>query len=322
MKRPVVPLLVIVAGAVLAGLAPLVMPPFSVRLGQLVLFYGGLAVAWNILGGFAGYRSFGNTAFIGIGAFTAGLLQPYLQGLQPLAGFVAGLVAGIFACMVVSGLLAYPILRLRGAFFAIATLGVAHVCAELTNNIDAFQGAMGLTFPEIVPFDWEPRIFFYELYLAAAVITLLIAWFIKNSRFGYGLLAIREDEDTARMLGVPTERFKALALVISAGLTGGFGVIFANSLGYITTNSVYRDDTSLNLIVYCLLGGVGTLFGPVIGTILLVLLIQLVLGNLLDFHLFATGLLLVVLVLVAPDGVLGVIRKWRLKRRLAALEQA
>ena len=110
-----------------------------------------------------------------------------------------------------------------------------------------------------------PESFFYELYLAAALIVLLIAWQIQRSRFGAGLLSIREDEDTARMLGVPTERYKRLAFVISAVLTGMMGVIYAHALGYITTESVYRDDTNLNLIVFSLLGGMGTLFGPVIG---------------------------------------------------------
>ena len=151
---------------------------------------------------------------------------------------------------------------------------------------------------------------------------LLIAWQIRRSRFGAGLLSIREDEDTARMLGVPTERYKRLAFVVSAVLTGLLGVIYAHSLGYITTDSVYRDDTNLNLIVYSLLGGMGTLFGPVIGAFMLVFITQVVLARLLDFHLFATGLLLVVLVLAAPGGVLGFVRAGGCKRRYAATAPA
>jgi branched-chain amino acid transport system permease protein len=197
-------------------------------------------------------------------------------------------------------------------------LGVSHVCAELNNNIDVLQGSLGLNFPSITPADWDPATFFYELYLVMGVIVLLIAWQIRRSRFGAGLLSIREDEDTARMLGVPTERYKRQAFVISAVLTGLLGVIYGHSLGYITTDSVYRDDTNLNLIVYSLLGGMGTLFGPVIGAFMLVFITQVVLARLLDFHLFATGLLLVVLVLAAPGGVLGFVRNWRLKRRYAA----
>jgi branched-chain amino acid transport system permease protein len=121
------------------------------------------------------------------------------------------------------------------------------------------------------------------------------------------------------MLGVPTERYKRLAFVISAVLTGMMGVIYAHALGYITTDSVYRDDTNLSLLVFSLLGGMGTLFGPVIGAFLLVFITQVVLARLLDFHLFATGLLLVVLVLAAPGGVLGLVRDFSRRRQPRAV---
>src|SRR4029079_14989159 len=123
----------------------------------------------------------------------------------------------------------------------------------------------GLNFPAIAPAAWDPAIFFYELYLAGTLIVLAIGWQIRRSRFGAGLLAIREDEDTARMLGVPTEHYKRVAFILSAVLTGLLGVIYAHSLGYITTDSVYRNDTNLSLVFYSLLGGMGSLFGPVIG---------------------------------------------------------
>ena len=177
---------------------------------------------------------------------------------------------------------------------------------------------MGVMIPRLSPRSVDPATYFYYLFLIATVVTLVIAFAIKVGRIGYGLIAIREDEDTARMLGVPTERYKRIAFVVSAVLTGLLGVIYAHSLGYITTDSVYRDDTNLNLIVYSLLGGLGTLFGPVIGAFMLVFITQVVLARLLDFHLFATGLLLVVLVLAAPGGVLGFVKSWRLKRRYAA----
>jgi branched-chain amino acid transport system permease protein len=302
--------LILLTAAVLA-FTPMVLPPFDVRVGQLMLYSAALGVAWSILGGFAGYASFGHTAFLGVGAFAAGLIEDAGGSLPPVSAFLLGLATAAVACAVLSAAISYPILRLRGTFFAIAMLGVAHVCSELNNNIDALGGSMGLNFPAVAPVSVAPEAFFFELYLAGGVIVLLIAWAIRNSRFGAGLLSIREDEDTARMLGVPTERYKRIAFVISAILTGMLGVIYAHSLGYITTDSVYRDDTSLNLVVFSLLGGMGTLFGPVIGAGLLVFITQVVLGRLLDFHLFATGLLLVILVLAAPDGVIGFVRKWR-----------
>ncbi|HVY15490.1 MAG TPA: branched-chain amino acid ABC transporter permease [Rhodopila sp.] len=299
------------ACAVLLALGPLVLPPFYVRVGQLMLYSAGLAVAWNILGGFAGYASFGHSAFIGVGAFAAGLAEVQFSSLAPVEALCLGLAAGMAACAVLAAVIAYPILRLRGTFFAIAMLGVAHVCAELNNNIDALQGSMGLNFPSVAPDNVAPETFFYETYLLFGLVVLLVAWLIRRSRFGAGLLSIREDEDTARMLGVPTERYKRTAFVVSAILTGMLGVIYAHALGYITTDSVYRDDTNLNLVVFSLLGGMGTLFGPVIGAFLLVFVTQVILARLLDFHLFATGLLLVILVLAAPGGVLGLTRTLR-----------
>lgn len=320
--KPAAFVAIILACAVVLALAPLVLPPFYVRVGQLMLYSAGLGVAWTILGGFAGYASFGHAAFIGVGAFAAGLVEERFPGLPVPLLLPLGMLVGGSVCAVLSAAVAYPILRLRGTFFAIAMLGVCHVCGELNNNIDIFQGSLGLNFPVIAPASWDPAIFFYELYLVAGVMVLLIAWQIQRSRFGAGLLSIREDEDTARMLGVPTERYKRQAFVISAVLTGLLGVIYAHSLGYITTDSVYRDDTNLSLIVYSLLGGMGTLFGPVIGAFMLVFITQVILARLLDFHLFATGLLLVILVLAAPGGVLGFIRSWRLRRRSAAVAPA
>ena len=201
---------------------PLVLPPFYLRVGQLMLYSAGLAVAWAILGGFAGYASFGHAAFIGVGAFAAGLVEAHFSGVSPPLLLLLGLVVGGVCCAVLSAAISYPILRLRGTFFAIAMLGVSHVCAELNNNIDFFQGSLGLNFPVVTPANIEPATFFYWLYLAGGLVVLLIAWQIRRSRFGAGLSSIREDEDTARMLGVPTERYKRMAFVMSAVLTGSW----------------------------------------------------------------------------------------------------
>jgi branched-chain amino acid transport system permease protein len=183
-QKPAAFVAIILGAAVLLALAPLVLPPFYVRVGQLMLYSAGLAVAWTILGGFAGYASFGHAAFIGVGAFAAGLAEERLTGLPPALLLPVGMLVGGLACAILSAAVAYPILRLRGTFFAIAMLGVCHVCAELNNNIDALQGSLGLNFPAIAPPSWDPATFFYELYLAAGVIVFLIAWQIQRSRFG------------------------------------------------------------------------------------------------------------------------------------------
>lgn len=305
---------------VLLALAPLVLAPFHIRVGQQFLLSAGLALAWTILGGFAGYWSFGHAAFIGLGAFAAALSMPALAGLPPTVAFLVALAIGCLACGVLAAAIAYPILRLRGIYFAIAMLGVSQVVAELNNNIDIFKGSMGVTLPPIVPRTVDPASYFYYAFLIATVLTLAIAFAVKCSRIGYGLVAIREDEDTARMLGVPTERYKILMFVVSAVLAGAFGVIYAWSLGYITTGSVYRTDFSLNMIVYSLLGGIGTLIGPIIGSLLMVVLTQVVLGHLLDIHMMLTGILLVAMVLLAPRGLVGFVRDYRARRREGAKE--
>jgi branched-chain amino acid transport system permease protein len=296
-------------------IAPYFMTPFYARVGQQILFAAGLALAWSILGGFTGYWSFGHAAFIGLGAFTASLSMGALGGFPPFVAFLIALTLGSLMCGFVAALIAYPILRLRGIYFAIAMLGVSQVLAELNNNLDFLKGSMGVVLPRIAPRGVDPAIYFYYAFLIATVVTLAVAFVIKVSRIGYGLIAIREDEDTARMLGVPTERYKIAMFVLSAILTGVFGVIYAWSLGYITTASVYRTDFSLNMIVYSLLGGMGTLIGPIIGSVVMVVLTQVVLGNLLDVHMLLTGLLLVAIVLLAPRGLVGFARDYRQKRQ-------
>jgi branched-chain amino acid transport system permease protein len=296
----------------LAAALPYVAMPFYVRIGQLVLFSSALGLAWTLLGGFAGYWSFGHAAFIGLGAFAAGLFElEVMPKGQPWLGFGIGLLLGAGICAIAAAIVAWPILRLRGIYYAVAMLGLSQVFSELNNNIDAFKGSMGLVLPRLSLPGVRPEALYFYLLLIATVTVTAIAFAVKHGRIGAGLLAIREDEDTARMLGVPTERYKILMFILSAALTGALGVIYAHSLGYITTSSVYRSEFSLNMIVYNLLGGMGTLLGPFLGSAVMVVLTQVVLGRLLSIHMFITGALLVLLVLAAPRGITGLFRRRR-----------
>ena len=179
---------------------------------------------------------------------------------------------------------------------------------------------MGLVLPRIAAFGLRPEAVFYYILLIATVLITIIAFAIKNSRIGAGLMAMREDEDTARMLGVPTERGKITMFILSAALTGALGVIYAHSLGYITTSSVYRTEFSLNMIVYNLLGGMGTIIGPFLGSAVMVILTQVVLGQLLSIHMFITGALLVLLVLLAPNGITGLFKSGLFRKRKGEAE--
>jgi branched-chain amino acid transport system permease protein len=314
--RVVLPTLGLFVVALFGALLPEYLPPFYVRVLQLFFFSAALALAWNILGGFAGYWSFGHTVFIGLGAFTAAHAAARLGGTSGSSwGMVLAVLAGAAVSALFAALVAYPILRLRGIYFAIAMLALSQVVSELVNNIAWFQGGVGVFLPSPLPSDMRPERFYYYVFGALLPAILAVSWIIRRSRLGYGLLAIREDEDTARMLGVPTEQFKIAAFVLSAALSGMLGAVYGYSLGYFTSASVFRIDFSLNMIVFCLIGGIGTLAGPIIGAALMLLLTQVLLSGFLEFHLFLTGMVVVMIVLLMPNGILGVLGPGPLRRR-------
>lgn len=314
--------LLLAAGVVLfMFLLPIWIGPFYTRVAQLFFFSAALAVAWNILGGFSGYWSFGHTTFIGMGAFAAahfaGKVGTVFSG--PLGMLVpvlfAGLLCGLFALI-----LSWPLLRLRGIYFAIAMLGVAQVVGELVNNIRWFQGGVGVFLAAPVPRGMPPEDFFYYIFAALLIACFAIQLLVRRARFGYALLAVREDEDTAMMLGVATERYKTMAFVLSATLVGILGAVYGYSVGYFTTYTVFRMDFSLNMIVFCLIGGIGTLFGPIIGAAVMLFMTQVLLSGFLDIHLLITGVIVVAIILLVPEGILGTIRA-KLRQR-GARQQA
>lgn len=312
-------LLLGLAAVIVIAVLPIWMGPFYTRVAQLFFFSAGLAIAWNILGGFSGYWSFGHTVFIGMGAFAAahfvGQIGPVGSGPWSMIVPVvfAGLLCGLFALVI-----AYPILRLRGIYFAIAMLGVGQVVGELVNNIRWFQGGVGVFLAAPVPAGMPPEDFFYYVFAALLIVCFVVSVLVRNSRFGYALLAVREDEDTAMMLGVATERYKIAAFVLSATLVGTLGAVYGYSVGYFTTYTVFRLDFSLNMIVFCLIGGIGTLFGPVVGTAIMLFLTQVLLSRFLDIHLLITGALVVAIILLVPGGILGALKQKFARRAPAA----
>ena len=317
--NPTLLIVAALAAVVAVAVLPLWLTPFYTRVLQLFFFSAALATAWNILGGYSGYWSFGHTVFIGMGAFAAAHLVTQLGpfGTGPMSMIVPVLLAGLI-CGLFAALLAYPILRLRGIYFAIAMLGVSQVVGELVNNIRWFQGGMGVFLQAPVPEGMPPERYFYYLFAALLAVCLAASLWVRNSRFGYALLAIREDEDTAMMLGVATERYKIAAFVMSAVLVGILGAVYGYSVGYFTTATVFRLDFSLNMIVFCLIGGIGTLFGPIIGAAVMLFLTQVLLSGFLDIHLLITGVIVVAIILTMPGGILGAV--WPAKRSTAKTE--
>ena len=295
---------------------PLLTDRLWFRIATIIAMFVVMATAWNIIGGIAGYAAFGNVAFFGIGAYTTGMLiakakWPFLAAL-PFAPLVSAASAA---------LVGLPLLRLRGHYFAVASLGVGVAVGELVQNIDyrgqpLFGGASGLFLP-ILAID-NRGLFFFYLMLGAAAIAIAVTWWVLRSRFGYGLIAIRENEEAAGVLGVNTTAYKVAAFTLAAALTGLAGGIFSQWNVFINQDNAFPIEYNVQMILMALLGGTGTVFGPAAGAVLLQLLIQFLGGTLpisFDLPLVSTearpvvaqvilGLLLVGVVVFVPRGVI------------------
>jgi branched-chain amino acid transport system permease protein len=292
---------------------PLLADRLWFRIATIIAMFAVMASAWNIVGGLTGYAAFGNVAFFGIGAYTTGMFVARAKWPFLLALPMAPIAAGAFAALVGA-----PLLRLRGHYFAVASLGVGVAVGELVQNVDyrgtpIFGGASGLFLP-IVGRD----ITYFYLMVGAAALAIAVTWWVLHSRFGFGLIAIRENEEAAAVMGVNTTAYKIAAFALSAALTGLAGGIFAQWNVFINQENVFPIDYNIQMILMALVGGAGTLFGPTIGAVLLQLLIQFLAGSLPvspDIPFVPTdarpilaqvilGLLLVVVVIFTPRGVI------------------
>jgi branched-chain amino acid transport system permease protein len=290
------------------ALTPALGGTYVLRLGTLVLMYGVLAMSWNFIGGMAGYPSFASAAFFGLGAYTGAVAQKY--GLpMGVAWTLAGLVPLVFA-----GLLGLALLRLRGHYFAIASLSVAEVLRELINSAtDLTGGGMGLNLPipQMASVEAQAIFFFYAMFGLAALNFGVMFW-TRHARLGFGLRCIQQNESAADMLGVNTTLFKTAAFALSAVFVGVAGAIYASWVHYIEPPDVFDVLISVKPIVMVLLGGAGSVFGPLIGAGLFLALEELVWRHYLEIHTGVLGLLIVLLVLFLPGGLMS------LSRRLAA----
>jgi branched-chain amino acid transport system permease protein len=295
---------------------PLLADRLWFRIATITAMFIVMATAWNIIGGLTGYAAFGNVAFFGIGAYTTGMLIAKAKWPFLLALPFSPVAAAIFA-----SLIGLPLLRLRGHYFAVASLGVGVAVGELVQNLDfrgqpVFGGANGLFLPILsVP---NRDLFFFYLMLAAAALAIAVTWRVMRSRFGYGLVAIRENEEAAEVIGINTTAYKVAAFTLAAALTGLAGGIFSQWNVFINQENSFPIEYNVQMILMALLGGAGTLFGPAAGAVLLLLLIQFLGGSLpitLDlpflplearpvFAQIVLGLLLIAVVIFAPRGVI------------------
>jgi branched-chain amino acid transport system permease protein len=292
---PVVGALVVAALA----LAPAGLSPFLVQFLINLFMLAALAESWNIIGGFTGYASFGNVAFFGIGAYTTAVLLTAAAWPFALALPAGGLLAMAFA-----GLIGMPILRLKGHYFAIATLGVAETMREIVYNLKITGGGTGLT----MPITRSPLPFFY-LMLAILVAATLVNWWLSASRFGYGLIAIREDEDAAMAMGINTALYKTAAFALSGAFAGLVGGVFAYWITFIDPEGVFRVIVTIQMIIMAVFGGMGTVVGPLLGALVLASVSELLSTQLVSLAELFNGLVVILVVLFMPKGLAEVIGK-------------
>ncbi|MEO8461970.1 MAG: branched-chain amino acid ABC transporter permease [Chloroflexota bacterium] len=263
------------------------------------------AQGWNLIGGYTGYASFGNVAFFGLGAYTTAILMDRL-GLPFLITLpVAGLIAALYAV-----LLGLPVLRLRGHYFAIATLGVAEATREvLAWATPITSGASGISLPFLKPIDFAQN-YFYYMTLGLVVLVMGLTWFLSRQKLGYSWAALRADEDGAKMLGVNTTSSKVIAFALAAMVTGLAGSFYAYYNSFIAPEEVFNIDRTLQAILASVLGGAGTVAGPVVGGVLFALVNTfLIFGkpfgiDLGQFHVTLLGIFIVLVIVFTPRGVI------------------
>jgi branched-chain amino acid transport system permease protein len=292
-----------VIAALLAAL-PLVGNNYALRLATTVCMYAVMAQSWNFIGGLAGYPSFATAAFFGLGAYASAILQNYGAPMVPAWG-CAGVAALLFAAF-----LGGAILHLRGHYFAIASLIVAEMLREIVNTLPDFTGGgKGMNLPLLkLSVTGQAQFFFYTM-LALAVLTVATAIVIHRSKLGFGLRCIQQNESAADIIGINTYAYKTAGFSLSAVFVGVTGAIYASWVNYIDPPDVFDVLISVKPMVMVLLGGLGTIFGPSIGAVILLLLEEAVWRNFLTIHVAALGVIIVVLVLFLPNGLLALIRE-------------
>ncbi len=278
----------------------------------VVLQYVVLATAWNILGGYTGYTNFGTGAFFAFGAYSSVVLHKLTSVPIPVMILVAGLVSGLLGFG-----MGYLTLRLKGVFFAIATLALAIVAQTLIVNWDFVGGSRGIYIirPQQSPIHGGYIQYLYSLMLLLSWVSLAIARTIERSRLGLGLAAIRDDEQAAEASGVPTLRLKLIATTLSGALMGMAGAPLPYYVTYLDPTSSFNLSYAVNSVAMPLIGGMTSWIGPLIGAILLGTIQQVATVTISSaLNLLIVGLLLIAFVIIAPNGIVGLVQAHRRAR--------
>jgi branched-chain amino acid transport system permease protein len=259
-----------------------------------------VASSWNFISGFTGYVDFGHGVFFGIGGYTTAILVAK-SGLA----FGPSVPIAALACVLFALVIGYPLLRLRGVYFSIAMLGAFLAVREVVLIATPLTGgARGITLPPEVD-----RNFFYYLFLGGALLTVALAWLLRRSQFGSSLLAIKDDEAGAEARGINTTLLKLTVFCFSAGITGAVGACWAYQMTFIDPGIMFRDTFLINVAIIATLGGLGTVWGPVIGSVVFLLVRDTLWANQGNSFLVVFGVFLMLLVLFMPEGIVGTIQR-------------
>ncbi len=302
------------AVAILAGVLPYFFSSSNYMLHILImiLFFAYLSSCWNILGGFAGQHSLGHSAFVGLGAYTSTLLFSQM-GVNPWLGMLLGggvaTLAGLFI-----GYLCFRY-RVRGMFFVLVSIAFAEILNLIFSNTRSIGGASGLVVPlkqgGLLLLQFRSKLPYYYIILAMLVFVLALTFFIQKNRMGYYFLAIRENEEVARAVGIPVMKYKLVATAISTCLSAFGGTFYAQYTYFIDPPTVLGIGLSIEILIYPIVGGIGTVLGPLIGAALIYPIAELtriILGaKTTGVHLMVYGGILIFIMIFAPHGIMGIL---------------
>ncbi len=340
--------LVLIALAVLLAVPKYVESPYALHMMILLFLSVTMGQSWNILGGYAGQHSVGHAAYFGVGAYTTMMLM-HAKQIAPWYGVWIGIALVVVVALAIGSIC----FRLRGPYFVLASIAVAEIlrlsAINLTTLTNGAEGILATELPafkigETVVTDFSTKVPFYYIGLFLIVLTIAITYLVQHSKLGYFFQAIREDQDAAHSLGISISLYKNIALVISAVLTSLAGSFYGIYVGFVDPPTVLGLDVSVQIMLICIIGGMGTLWGPMLGSLVLVPLSEALRSNMITealvkvgmvnaeskvgiflkenlshAHVLLYGILVVLVILFMPDGLMGFVKKLALRRKREAI---
>jgi len=322
--------------------------PYALHMMILLFLSVAQGQSWNILGGYAGQHSVGHAAYFGVGAYMTMMLM-HSKGIAPWVGVWAGMAAVVVVALIIGSIC----FRLRGPYFVLASIAVAEIMRLSAINLTTLtNGAEGILATELPAFkigatvvtDFVTKVPFYYIGLFLVVLTLGVTYWVQHSKLGYYFQAIREDQDAAHSLGINIALYKNIGLVLSAVLTSLAGSFYGIYVGFVDPPTVLGLDVSVQIMLICIIGGMGTLWGPVLGSLILVPLSEALRSNLVTdllvksgavsaesrlglflkenlshAHVLLYGILVVLVILFMPDGLMGFVKKLAMRRKREAV---